>query len=248
MTEIRNERLRTLKAKAEAAGRKFEDGRKRLYQADGSPLFAEDVMKLELEKLARERNGEIFAVEEEVREIAAGAGDTLERLENADPADLLSAEELERAERRRAFALDQAEGLSVEDLKKRLESVLAGGDRANIFAHLVAGRRRQQAIIERRQERERAEVGQSGTAVPPSYTSGTPLDDTLEAMQKALAGQKRAAELEAAAALGRESFEVESVAHSLRHGGRSGVYSPDYAVPGVSREQAQEAERMARIR
>lgn len=255
MTEqIKNERLRNLRAKVEAAGRRFDEGKRRLYQANGDPLFAEDVMKAELEKLARERNAVLFEVEEEVREIAADSSGILERLQNADPIALLSEEELARANARRGFANDEADSLSASDLARRLESVLHAGDRASIAAYLLAGRRRRGAILERRKERAEARSG-NGVAAPPSYEASTPLDETLDALEKALGGEKREAELEAAKAIGREAFEVESTAHSLRYEGRSfaEVHAlQSYAVPGpypeAGREKAREMERLARVR
>lgn len=188
MTEIKNARLRELKARAEAAGRRFSEGAGRLYQADGSPLFAEDVLRTQLEELARERNRELLAIEEEAREIAAGAGGIIERLEHADPADLLTDEELARANAWRGFANDQAASLPVEDLRKRLDSVLHGGDRAAIFAHLLAGQRRRQTILERRREAAAAS-GPGGT--PAAYSDITALDEALAAMRRPLAESGR---------------------------------------------------------
>jgi hypothetical protein len=110
MTEFKNEKLRELKARAEMAGRRFGEGKKRLYQADGSPLFTEVVMREEMDKLAVERDRVLFGVEG-AREIRHGASETLERLENRDPTELLTDEELERANARHALAHDAAEGL-----------------------------------------------------------------------------------------------------------------------------------------
>jgi len=236
---IRNNRLRELQAKAEAAGQKFEEGKKRLYQADGSPLFAADVHREEMEKLARERNHEILEVEREAREIRTGAAGVLERLENSDPAELLTDEELTRANARRPFAGDAAESLPVEDLKRRLESVLQGGDRANVFAHLVAGRRRREALLRRQRE-------QAGSGAYTS-TGATLLDETLDAMQKALGGEDREAELEAAGLLGREADQVEYAAGTLRYEGGSN-YRPNLAVPGPSAAASEEVGRLARVR
>lgn len=254
MTEIRNERLRTLKAKAEAAGRRFEEGKRRLYR-NGQQLFSDEVHRDEMDKLARERNGVLFEIESEAREISAGVAGAVERLENSDPADLLSAEELEKANARRAFALDQVDGLSAGDLRKRLDSVLASGDRANIFAYLVAGRHRRERIMERQRERAASSSSSGDPAAATPAIGGTPFDRTLEAMQKALGGEKREAEVEAAKAASVESFEVESVANGLRFDGRSQaqIHSmKNYAVPGnpieATREAAREAERLANIR
>ncbi|MDP9477280.1 MAG: hypothetical protein M3R38_16635 [Actinomycetota bacterium] len=250
--EIKNVRLRELQGKAEAAGRRFEEGKKRLYK-NGKQLFSDEVHREELDKLARERNAVLFEVEEEARELRAGAVATLERVEHADPAALLSDEELSRANARRGFANDQADSLRVEDLLKRLSSVLHGGDRAAIFAYLLAGQRRRQAILERRRERSGSFASGPGPGVPPSgataagSSGGTPLDGVLEEMHKALGGEKLEAELEAARVIGQEAFEVEFAAADIRHQGQ-GAYLPTYAVPGPSGEAVREVARLARVR
>ena len=253
--QIKNDRLRVLKSKAEAAGRTFEEGRARLYQANGDPLFAEAVMKAELEKLAKARNAVLFEVEEEARRIAAEAGAALERLQNGDPISLLSEEELARANARRGFANDEADSLSERDLARRLESVLHSGDRANVAAYLLAGRRRRAAILERRRERAEARAGNGLVGAQPNYTAGTPLDETLERLEEALGGEGRKAELEAAASVRGECYEVESISNRLRFGGRSfaEVHAMrSLAVPGPSpeaaRAKAREMERLASIR
>lgn len=71
----------------------------------------------------------------------------------------------------------------------------------------------------------------------------------LEELHKALGGEEREAELEAAGAIGREAFEVGYAAADLRFEGRGG-YRPPLAVPGPegSQEAARETERLARIR
>lgn len=251
MTEqIRNERLRTLKAKAERAGRKFEEGKQHLFQRGGSKLFAEDVHRRRLEELARERNAVLFEVEEECRQIRAGAAGVLERVQNADPAELLTDEELARANARRAFAIDAAETLPEEVLVERLRSVLAGGDRAVVFAYWMGGLRRREAILERRRERAEARAGSPAAAQP--VARGTRLDQVLEEMETALGGEEREAELAAARALGEESMDVEGVANSLRYEGRSPaqMYAlRNYAVPGPGNEdRGRSIERLASIR
>ena len=63
------------------------------------------------------------------------------RIEHTDLADAVP-QELDRANLERAFALDAAEALVAEAFGKRLESVLAGGDRASIFAYWKAAQRK----------------------------------------------------------------------------------------------------------
>lgn len=74
-------------------------------------------------------------------------------------------------------------------------------------------------------------------------------------MEEALGGDRRKAELEAAASVRGECFEVESIAASLRYEGRSFAerYAlRNYALPGPSpeaaREQVREVERLAALR
>lgn len=252
MTEIKNDRLRTLKAKAEAAGRRFEEGKNRLYR-NGQQLFAEDVHREEMEKLAKERNAVLLAVEEEVREMSRNSGNILERLQNADPSELLSEDELARANARRPFARDAAEVMDLDSLRMRLESVLESGDKANIFAHLVAGRSRKDSIVSRRREKATTQAGTPAAGA--SVTSSTQLDEVLGAMEKALGGEKRDSELEATRALGAEAGDVEATANKLRYEGRSQAQvwaQQNLAVPGpdvgAAREEAREMERLAKIK
>ena len=144
--------------------------------------------------------------------------------------------------------------MPVADLKRRLESALAGGDRANIFTHLVAGRSRRAALLERPRERADSRPSTPGAAAS-AVSASTPLDETLATMEEALGGDRRKAELEAAASVRGECFEVESIAASLRYEGRSFAerYAlRNYALPGPSpeaaREQVREVERLAALR
>ncbi len=79
-------------------------------------------------------------MERQAREPQLAVALGLARVENADLADAVSPKELDRANLELAFALEATEALDAEAFEKRLESVLAGGDRAS-FAYWKAGQR-----------------------------------------------------------------------------------------------------------
>jgi len=134
---IRDARLRDLNARAESAQRRHEEGKKGLRRPDGSKLYSIEVYGEELKKLARERNGVLAEGERQAREAQLAVVSEIVRIENADPAGRDLPEELDRANLKRAFALD-----AVEAFGKKLEPVLASGVRASIFAYWMAGQRK----------------------------------------------------------------------------------------------------------
>lgn len=203
MIEIKDAKLRDLHARAERAQADLEEGKKQLFRSDGAKLYSEDEHREQLRALERERNGVLKDVEGQAREIRVGVESEIAGIEHADPADTLTLEELERANQLRAFALDTAEILNPETFGKRLEAVLAGGDKGNIFAYYMAGRRKSA-------EKE----------------GRVPFRAALDGMEAALGGGQRAQKVEAAKRKEREALEVESLAHHLQTGARgaAGAY------------------------
>jgi hypothetical protein len=142
MTEqIKDAKLRDLNARAERAQARYEEAKKGLFRADGSKFYSDDVHDEQLKKRANERNGVLRDIEQQAHEMKMAVASEVERIENADPANSLSSEELEQANKRRAFAMDAADTLDTKVFGKRLESVLAGGDKGSIFAYWMAGQR-----------------------------------------------------------------------------------------------------------
>jgi hypothetical protein len=125
-------RLGDLRALIEKAVEDFERARAALHRSDGQPLYGEAETRDRLRELESERNRALTEAERGAREVREEAGREIEWVENADPLASLTPEELAAANARRALALDSAEAMDAEDLEKRLRSVLAGGNRAEI--------------------------------------------------------------------------------------------------------------------
>lgn len=176
-----------------------------------------------------ERNTVLTEVEEQVRTAIQEANAQITNLEHRDPTELLTTEELERANQKRAFAVDAAETLDTGSLVSRLEAVLSGGDKGAIFAAWSGGQRRRARILERRRENARRASDNPGVAT--QVTHATELDDVLGRMHGALDGGRTASEIEAAKQRIGEAFDLQQAAHlGIREQGS--VYSPQYAVPG----------------
>lgn len=221
--------IEQLRRRAEAAKRTFEEGRGRLFQADGSRLFSDQAHEEQLATLRAERNAVLDEILEQARAVRQGATTEITNLENRDPQELLTADELDRANARRAFALDTAESLSPADLAARLESVLAGGDKAAIFAHWMAGDRRRARILERgRDAARRTSVNPAAVNQAPTVTE---LDGILIRMREVLDEGRTAREMEAARERARDASDVEGMAQLVRREQRS-IYEPNLAVTG----------------
>lgn len=142
MTEIKDTRLRSLNGQAERAQARFAEDKGLLFRSDGGQLYSDEEHREQLLTLEQERNAVLKDVEAQAKEMRLAVASEIEGIENADPADTLTPEELEQANQRRAFALDAAETLDPEAFGKRLEAVLAAGDKGNIFAHYMAAQRK----------------------------------------------------------------------------------------------------------
>lgn len=205
-------KLGDLKVRAERAQERYEAGEKRLYGSDGSKVYSDDVHNEEVGKLRAERNRELGEVEEMVREERAAASARAENARSADPTEALTAEELARANAKRAFAVDDADALDAAAFGKRLESVLAGGDKGAIFAYWMAGQRKQGQMRERR----------STDDAPGRHVSAsTPLDGILQKMRERLDGGRTRESIEAAKLVESNAIDVEMLAGSLKYGVRT---------------------------
>ncbi len=141
---------------------------------------------------------------------ADSARKDLQALENGDPTTLLTAEEIERANARRALVLvDDVATLTQEELVNRLEAVIHGGDRASGFVSTcrpAAG-----ALAKRR--------------VLPE------LSQALEGLAEKLVPDSRKSEIEAARCRIREAEEAGGAAW-LAERDQTSAYAPRYSVTG----------------
>lgn len=208
MKEMTNELTRGLLKRAEAAQETFEKGERALYRKDGKRIYRDEEHSERLRNLRAERREACTRVLNEAREVALEADQEIENARNRDPLASLTTEELERANARRAFALDASETLDTGGLESRLRSVLAGGDRSEIGAYFVAGSRRRREILDRSRQTARG--------------ANTPaLNAVLQEMHEALDGGRTSTIVETARLRKEEAFIVEQLAGNLKTGARS---------------------------
>ena len=146
-----------------------------------------------------------------------------EHIKNRDAAELLGADELQVANDRRAFALDAAQTLGVEELIGRLRSVLSGGDKGAILAYCSAEERRRREIVQSRPD----------SAPGRPVGSSTELDGVLAEMREVL-DPGADVEIQATREKKDQAVKIQVLAGSLQQGGRTPleVYQRQaYSVP-----------------
>lgn len=214
--------LGKLRKRAEAAANRFKEGKAELYRADGTPWYSEDAHRERLEELAVERDEALDRIIETATGERVTAEGEAERMRHAGPASFLTDEELARANARRAFALDAAESLNPRDLVRRLEGVIAAGDRANAFAYWSAAQKVRRGMND---------------AVGGDHTE---LAGALEKLRAFLQGESRRAVAEQSDARAREAMGLEILAGSLKRGARNaaGAYANERYGEDRGRYQA----------
>ncbi len=202
-----------LRVRAERAIERFEGGRAKLFRADGETKVYSDAEHAErIGALRAERNRILREVEEQTRTAIEEANADLTALENGDPTTLLTTEELERANARRALVSDDVAALTEKELQGRLEAVLHGGNRSSMFVYLQAGRRRVRSLPAGR--------------VPPE------LAGVLDELAEKPVPESRKTELESTRCRIREGGEVQGMVYLAMREQRS-PYAPNYSVPGA---------------
>lgn len=221
--QITDARLAGLMERAEAAQGAFEAARGSLYRGDGEPVYGEAEMRERLAELQSQRARACGAAVEEARQIRIAAERAVEDAANSDPLASLPTEDLARASAMRGFAADAAEALDDEGFEKRLRSVLAGGNRAEIGAYYAAGSRRSR----------RAGSGGHSAPAPPnrqaaagfadiaSRYASSPFDGILEEMRERLDGGRPARAAAEKRNLAEQAARVETKAGHLRTGARN---------------------------
>lgn len=200
-----------LKARAERAVETFEADRDKLFRADGkTKVFSEDEHAERLAALRSERNAVLTEVEKQTQGAIEEANADLTALKHGDPTTLLTTEELERANARRALVSDDVASLDQEELQGRLEAVLHGGNRDSMFVYLQAGRGRVRGLPAGR--------------VPPR------LSQVLDELAEKLIPDSRKAEIEATRRRIREGGEVQGMVYLAKRE-QSSAYAPNYSVP-----------------
>lgn len=218
MKQIKDGKLKALQAKAEAAQSAFEATEQQLYRGDGARVYGDAEHEERLRTLRSERTAELRGIQEEASQIGEAARAEITNVENRDPAELATSDELAAATARRPFAQDASASLDVKGLIARLRSVLATGDRGAVLAWLAAGEGRRGQIIERR--RDEAEDSAGTPAARASVSKFTPLDEILQEMRGVLDGGKSVSAIEAARSRESEAVAVELLAGNLTVGAR----------------------------
>jgi hypothetical protein len=131
-----------LRAKIDEASAQHERAKKSLVRADGQMRYA-PAEHNEMEGVAQSK---FFASLDGIEaEIAARIERAEQRLHlelHSDPSGVLSAEELQEANARRAFIGDEAFSLSPEALEGRIRAVISSGDRPGAFVYATVIRSR----------------------------------------------------------------------------------------------------------
>ena len=111
----------------EAAQRREQEEAK-LYRPDGSKVFGEQEHKERMAAIKREASASFDRIDADVARRVQEAEQALLVAENADPADVLTTSELERANARSAFVAADAERLPLDKLAQRCRAALASGE------------------------------------------------------------------------------------------------------------------------
>ncbi len=121
----------------ERAMERQEHQKSALFRADGGRLFGDKEHEEREAAIKQEFNATMDAIEAGVDAKIASAEESLLVMENADPTDALTTEELESANARRPFVSDEAFTLPLDKLVDRCRAVLAQGDRPTMFLYAL---------------------------------------------------------------------------------------------------------------
>lgn len=196
-----------LKQQADDTSARREREEAALYREDGSKVYGEEEHAERLALITSRRDADITGLVEQAERATSEAQARVENIENRDPLDRLSEDELQRAGGRRAFVKEDAEDLPMDELAKRITAATASGDKAMISLWSRYASRR---VVS---EREKAQQGnQAGRSLGPSDAEGfRRLQEAVGALEKKINGGGYAIELKSA----RDKLEAhrEAAAH-----------------------------------
>lgn len=193
-----------IKQQADDASGRREREEAALYRGDGSKVYGEEEHAERLAAITSRRDETIAGLVEQAERATSEARARVENIENRDPLDRLSEDELARAGSRRAFVKEDAEDLPMDELAKRVQAATADGDKA---VRALWGR-----YASRRVAAELEKLRQSGARANPADVEGFgQLRDAADALTKKLNGGGYAIQLRTA----REKLEAhrEAAAH-----------------------------------
>ncbi len=113
-----------------------------LYRPDGSKLYSDEEHAERAKALDEGFQAELYSIEGDIDQRIAEAQQVIFMAQHSDPSAMLSVEELEFANARRAFVGDEVLALGQEALRGRLRAALATGDRPAmyLYSHFVRAR------------------------------------------------------------------------------------------------------------
>lgn len=130
----------------------FRRKEQQLYREDGERIYSDEEHARRVEGLLQEFDQAKSQAEAEADRAVESANKTLQ-LEHRDPTDVLTAEELARANARRAFVAEDAEALPLSELTDRVRAATVAGDKATAFLYARYARRRVDSGLEAGRER-----------------------------------------------------------------------------------------------
>jgi len=183
-----------LKQQADSASERREREEAALYREDGSKVYGEEEHAERLAVITSRRDADIAGLVEQSEKAVSEARTRVESIENRDPLDRLSEDELARAGSRRSFVKEDAEDLPLDELAKRIMVATAGGDKAMIALWSRYASRR---VAAEREELQRD--ARSSTSTSPDRIEGFGrLQEAVGTLEKKMNSGGRAIELKSA--------------------------------------------------
>src|SRR4051794_27097445 len=124
-----------MKERIDNAVERHEAAKAELFRPDGTKLYGDEEHAEREAALRRVFLGEMDSIEGDIAQRIASTEEELLALEHADPTDILTNEELSRANAKRAFVADDCFNLPLGQLEKRCRAALASGERTTMFLY-----------------------------------------------------------------------------------------------------------------
>lgn len=188
-----------IKRQAEALQAEYTDKEARLYRVDGQKRYSEAEHAEQIKVLRQERNQKLAALAEEANAAMQEASRESAAIKSEDLSGRLTADELANANARHAFVSEDVAEMPSQAIEDRVDSVLAGGDRASMYLHARALRKR---------------ASQSDSPAIGTESAAKRLED-------ALFGDSRKEGISAAEQREQEYMNVQRLASSLKEGART---------------------------
>lgn len=194
-----------IKRQADAAQQEYKDKEAKLYRSDGQRRYSDAEHSEQVRELRRERNEKLNTLAQEANAAMQEAEARTSQIKSEDLSGRLTAEELEGANARHAFVSEDVEQMPARAMDDRVNSVLASGDRASMYLHARALRKR---------------ASQSDSPATGAESAARRLEDELF-------GSARQSDIQEAEQRAKEYLEAQMLASSLKEGARTqgGAYA-----------------------